>query len=186
MRFHNGQTARRRLHGGLWAAVGLTAFLGGCCKPQHAAIVPPDDPALAASLGLKRVADILGDDDTSGKLRDSFRSIAASGGGDTPIAGLGESLNHIIDRSTFKQHGLYADFDVVNPETIGHVAEFLNGPTSPLQGWKGWRYRSGVIDPKHANEAKLELRRSAPRGSKTTDSRSLYVIIFDQTPLVVK
>jgi hypothetical protein len=147
----------------LLMAAPVAAWVTGCCKTDKVAIVPPDDMNVAAQRGLERVLGGLGKADPNGKVSTSFRNFARQSGSQ-PIAGLGLSLDTIIQHSVFTEHGLYTAFNVdAQGKTIGRVASFLNGPTSPLRGWKGWRYRSGLIDVQHEPASfKVEQKLSLP------------------------
>jgi hypothetical protein len=84
----------------------------------------------------------------------------------------------ILNRSTFKERGFYTSFGVVNEDSVRHVAEYLNGPTSPLQGWDGWRYRSGIIyEPTSGQKPGPEAQRAA--GAAAASSRSIVAVVFD-------
>jgi hypothetical protein len=166
----------------LLMAAPLAAWAAGCCKPEQAKIVPPDDMNVAAQRGLERVLGGLGKADPNGKVSTSFRNFAKQAGSQ-PVAGLGLSLDTFIQHAVFTEHGLYTAFNVdAQGKTIGRVASFLNGPTSPLRGWKGWRYRSGLIDVQHEPasykvDQKLSLPAEAPHArvkpgdTKQTDTK---------------
>jgi hypothetical protein len=135
------------LRGALWVAAPLAACLAGCCKTEIK-VVPPDELPVAAQRGLERVLDGLGKDAPNGAVRKAFE-VFVTGAGNQPT-GLGLSLAEFRDKAVYKEHGLYTAFTIDSQgKTIGRLASFLNGPTSPLHGWKGWRYRSGIIDEQH-------------------------------------
>jgi hypothetical protein len=167
----------------LWAALPL-ALMGGCCKP-HAGVVPPDDPVTAAKRGLENVMKMLGNDDKDGKLKQSFSAFASTPQSQKPVDGLGMSLSQIVERSTFKEHGFYTTFPITSPQTVNFVADFLNGPTSPLQGWNGWRYRSGVVYPASPDQKGASDMKRAPAAGGT-GSGSIVAVVFEATPLVVQ
>jgi hypothetical protein len=169
-----------RFHRWLWAAVPIAALAAGCHKVHQAESITPDPPAEAAVRGLQRVFKTLGGPD-NGELMKSITAFANTPRGNAPVAGLGKSLKQIVDRAVYLKGGLVTRFDAVNDETVRNVAEFLNGPTSPLQGWHGWRYRSGIIENRQIQDKNLEL--AAQLGPLATeakpDSRSIIVVIFD-------
>jgi hypothetical protein len=160
-------------------AVPLAAWIGGCCKPQpQGGPIQPEDPQTSARRALEKVLAGLGADDAGGKLRAKITTHASSHGGDVPLEGLGESFAQILNRSTFKERGFYTSFGVVNEDSVRHVAEYLNGPTSPLQGWDGWRYRSGIIyEPTSGQKPGPEAQRAA--GAAAASSRSIVAVVFD-------
>jgi hypothetical protein len=169
-----------QVHQGLRAAIPLAAFIAGCCQPHHAEPVQPEDPQTAARRGLDKVIASLGREEPNGKLKAKITAHAAAHGADKPIPGLGESFSQILARSTFFERGFQTNFNVANEETIGQVADYLNGPNSPLQDWQGWRYRSGILfDPNHDQKG-MEMQRGAAAGAVgTTGSRSIVAVVFD-------
>lgn len=178
---HDGQPGRRQPQRALWAVVPLAACLGGCCPPtHHAGVVPPDEPQLAAKRGLDRILNSLGGDDKSGKMRASITAFAGSHDGNKKFDELGESLNDIIARSTFRDRGFHATFNADSEKAVGGLVAFLNGPTSPLQGWNGWRYRSGIMDrDQRCPDPKMD-NMDGPKG------RSITAVIFEETRVEVR
>jgi hypothetical protein len=168
-------------HRGLWPAVPLAVLMAGCCQPRRAEPIQPEDPQTTARRALDKVLATLGGEDHSGKLKGTLTAFATAHGPDKPIPGLGESFSQILARSTFRERGFHTTFNVSNEETIGQVADYLNGPNSPLQGWPGWRYRSGILfDPGHDQKGGMQMQRAAA-GAPAAGSRSMVAVVFDAT-----
>jgi hypothetical protein len=174
-----GLAPRRLLPGVL--CLSLATALGAGCHTPNAEMPKPEDPRVAARQGLNLAIQSLGGEDKGGRVKTAITTFAQQVGAPHPEAGVKESLAKVLQRATFRERGWFASFDAKNDAVIGDVADFVSGEKSPFATWKGWRYRSGVVEengerkitvvvldaplPTEAKPKALQGRETVPQGS---------------------